>query len=142
MEIAGRISDVSIESEQSCLVRESLKYLRSFSVCSLTAGTAAVHLTLMSTLAQFIEKEEDDRIVKSLASKYLAEDWKDISGEKDGGGSYNAHIQTMLKMFVENSNDLLSELSIMVTEGTSQFIHKSNSQPSEKYIPPLPGRGD
>ena len=130
LEIAGRVSDVSLESDQSSLVRECLKYLRSFSVCSLTADTAAAHLRLMSTLAQFTN--EEDRILKKLASKYLAEDWRDIAGEKDEGGRYNAHIQTMLKMFVENSSDLYRDLSSIVTEGTSQFIHKS-SQPSGKY---------
>ena len=100
-------------------------------MCSLTADTAAAHLTLMSTLAHFTEEEETGIVLK-LASKYLAEDWRDIAGEKDGGGRYNAHIQTMLKTFVENSRDLYSDLSIVVNEGTSQFIHKA-AQPSGKY---------
>ena len=53
LEIVGRLTEAGLDGDLNFLVTESLNYLSSFSVCSLTSELAAVHVTLMSTVAQF-----------------------------------------------------------------------------------------
>ena len=59
-EIVGRLMEVGLDGDLNFLVTESLSYLSSFSVCSLTSELAAVHLTMMSTVAHFKVRQYSD----------------------------------------------------------------------------------
>ena len=137
LEIVGRVVEVEADSDLSYLVTESLKYLSTFLVCAVTADVAAVHLTLMSSLAELKEEVGRDGSVMKVAEKYIEEDWRDVTGEKDKGAEYNASVGKILKVFIENSHNVYEVLSSVCQDGTSHVIETSKQ--SEKF--PLINKG-
>ena len=134
VQIVYRDAEWREDTSLPVLLSEALKYLSSFSACSLTADVAAVHLTLMATLAQLAEDDAGDKIVTEAASHYLQEDWKDVTGEQDRGSLYNRNIEALLSIFVKSCGDTYSALSSLCSEGTSFLMQRLNStQPPAKY---------
>ena len=129
--IVARLGEVGPYSDLVSLVTESLDYLKSFSVCSLTADIAVVHLTLMATLAGLKEEDAGDAAVLEVATLYIKEDWRDITGEKDKGAEFNVSVGRLLKVFMENSEHIYDDLSSICMDGSSSVI--DNNQPSDKF---------
>ena len=134
MEVVERVMVLGEELQLSFLVSESIKYFSSFSVCSITADQAAVHLSLMATLAQF---KEEEGVLREVAAEYLEEDWRDVTGEKDKGAEFNVSVGKLLKIYLENRSNIYEDLSCLCVNGTSKVIQ--TDQPSEKY--PLINKG-
>ena len=133
LSIVQRIREVGPDTDLVSLVTESLDYLKSFSVCSLTADIAAVHLALMATLAGLKKEEEEggDPAVMEVARTYVQEDWRDVTGEKDKGAEFNLSVGRLLKIFLENSQHIYDDLSSICVDGSSSVI--DNNQTSDKF---------
>ena len=129
--IVERLAEVRPDSDLSSLVTDSLNYFKSFSVCSLTADIAAVHITLMTTLAALKEEDSGDATVLEVARLYIQRDWRDITGEKEKGAEFNVSVGKLLKIFLLNSEHVYDDLSSICENGSSSVI--DNNQPSDTF---------
>ena len=82
-------------------------------------------------------QDSSSKDVSEVAVKYLKEDWRDITGEKDKGSEFNASVGKLIKVFLESSSNIYEDLASICVEGTSRVIQSGEA--SEEF--PLINKG-
>ncbi|XP_058488047.1 Fanconi anemia group D2 protein [Solea solea] len=116
------------------LVKHCFKYLLNFSSTMPSLSTALCLTRLLSTVS---EKGGNPAAFReqtaSLVKRFLSQDWVTASGEKERGSKFNETLHTLLSIYLENVDDVLTAVEEIAENQVSELVNASKDEGSSSW---------
>uniref|UniRef100_A0AAQ5XN72 FA complementation group D2 n=1 Tax=Amphiprion ocellaris TaxID=80972 RepID=A0AAQ5XN72_AMPOC len=132
--LAGRLKEGGAELTMEQLVKHSYEYLLNFRSTMPNLSTA---LSLSQLLCTLSEKGGSSAAYReqtaSLARRFLSQDWVTASGEKERGAKFNEALHSLLSIYLEHVDDVLTALEEIAKKGMQELINMSKDESSTSW---------
>ncbi|XP_019942151.2 Fanconi anemia group D2 protein [Paralichthys olivaceus] len=116
------------------LVKHSFEYLLNFSSTMPSLSTALCLSQLLSTMS---EKGGNPAAYReqtaSLAKRFLSQDWVTASGERERGNKFNEALHTLLRIYLDNVDDVLKAVEEIAGEKIPELLNASQNESSPTW---------
>ncbi|XP_053287683.1 Fanconi anemia group D2 protein isoform X2 [Pleuronectes platessa] len=127
--LKGR-SELTLEQ----LVKHSFEYLLNFGSTMPSLSTALCLSQLLSTVSQKGGNPSAYREqTASLAKRFLSQDWVTASGEKERGTKFNEALHTLLRIYLDNVDDVLKAVEEIAGERIPELLNASKNESSPTW---------
>ncbi|KAI0237247.1 Fanconi anemia group D2 protein [Lamellibrachia satsuma] len=137
--LAGRMNMTPVSSQMSLagMIQQSVAYLENFS-CSLPLLSSAIVLCrLLSCLAQYGDRQQLSRKIACVSEDFLKREWLDRDGQTLKGARHNEHTQALLKLYLNNSDDVLGSLEKLTAVGVPELLEETDKNAHSTTYPTL-----
>uniref|UniRef100_A0A3P8TNF8 FA complementation group D2 n=1 Tax=Amphiprion percula TaxID=161767 RepID=A0A3P8TNF8_AMPPE len=132
--LAGRLKEGGAELTMEQLVKHSYEYLLNFRSTMPNLSTALSLSQLLSTVSEKGGSSSAYREqTASLARRFLSQDWVTASGEKERGAKFNEALHSLLSIYLEHVDDVLTALEEIAKKGMQELINMSKDESSTSW---------
>ncbi|KAM6980739.1 Fanconi anemia group D2 protein [Aplochiton taeniatus] len=131
---AGRLKEGWAELSLDQLVKHSFEYLLNFRSTVPNLSTA---LSLSQLLTAVAERGGSTGAYREhtavLARRFLCQEWVTATGERERGIKYNENLQTILGIYLENTDDVLKAVEEIAGQGIPELLNAAKDASSPTW---------
>ncbi|KAJ1109394.1 hypothetical protein NDU88_006755 [Pleurodeles waltl] len=130
---AGRLKEKEADLSMEELVSQSFHYLLNFqsSVPSCTSGLNLAQLLIV--IAEKTSASQSKDKIALLAKRFLGQVWIKPTGEREKGTAYNENLKNLLRIYLENTNDVLKAIEEISGVGVPELVNSAKDGHSSTY---------
>uniref|UniRef100_A0A674C052 FA complementation group D2 n=1 Tax=Salmo trutta TaxID=8032 RepID=A0A674C052_SALTR len=132
--LAGRLKEGGPELTMDQLIKHSFEYLLNFHSTVPSLSIALCLSQLLSTVAnrgghQATYREQ----TATLARRFLCQEWRTTSGDREKGPKHNETLQTLLSIYLEHTDDVLKAVEEIAGEGIPELLNSAKGASSRTW---------
>jgi len=119
------------------LVESCIKYLNKFTDAIVDIEVAGHHLLLMEALHKLSGKSATARYLAKVSEEYLKRDWTDPEGNKSKGAEFNSHVEKIITVYLQYSQDCVEAVDGLCVDGIINLIEKTKKDSASDEFPTI-----
>jgi len=130
-------ADCTADSTVPRLVESCIKYLVKFSEAIMDVEVAGHHLMLMEALHKLSGKPVTAAQLAKVSEEYLRKEWMDPEGNKSKGAEYNSHVEKLVTVYLQYSQDSVDAVDKLCVEGIINMVDKTAKDAASDEFPTI-----
>ncbi|KAE8611738.1 hypothetical protein XENTR_v10012579 [Xenopus tropicalis] len=131
--LAGRLKETEAEPALDELVRQSFNYLKNLHSSVPTCSSALCLTQLLIVIAEKANVLHYREQIASMAKQFLCQPWIQPSGEREKGTRYHENLQSLLCIYLENTDDVLKAVEEIAGVGVPELVNAAKDAGSSSY---------
>ncbi|NP_001089160.1 FA complementation group D2 L homeolog [Xenopus laevis] len=131
--LAGRLKETETEPALDDLVRQSFNYLKNLHSSVPTCSSALCLTQLLIVIAEKTNVLQYREQIASMAKQFLCQAWIQPSGEREKGIRYHENLQSLLCIYLENTDDVLKAVEDIAGVGVPELVNAAKDAASSSY---------